>query len=78
MIRWLKSLFAWQHVKSAGAWDYEVNAVTGRRRAICGAGGHSPLDWPWLLSGEGMPLINGIPAWRSAYRNSLSDGWYWN
>lgn len=76
MIRWFKSLFAWRYVRSAGAWDYEINDITGRRAAR-NTGGHSPLDWEWLLAGSGMPLINGVEAWKSAYRNSLPDGWYW-
>ena len=78
MIQWLRSIFAWRTVKETGAWTYSVNDITGRRAANrVVTGGHSPLDWGWLLSGEGMPLIDGIVAWRSAYRNSLPDGWYW-
>jgi hypothetical protein len=78
-MRWLKALFAWREVRIAGVWSYSENAVTGRRAANrVNPGGYSPLDWPWLLAGEGMPLINGVKAWRSAYRNSLPNGWYWN
>lgn len=76
MIRWLQSLFAWRLDHNAGAWDYSVNDVTGRRAAM-NTGGLSPLDWNWLLAGAGTPLINGVTAWRSAYRDSLPDGWYW-
>jgi hypothetical protein len=79
MIRWVKSLFAWRVVHEAGVWAYSVNAVTGRRAADrINSGGYSPLDWHWLLAGEGMPLIGGIAAWRSAYRNSLPDGLFWS
>ncbi len=78
MMRWVRSLFAWQLDRAAGIWIYEINATTGGRRATrCAQGGHSPLDWRWLLQGEGMPVINGRPAWRSAYRNDLPDGWGW-
>jgi hypothetical protein len=76
MLRFLRSLFAWRYIRSAGAWEYQVNTVTGRRAAM-NSGGHSPLDWEWLLAGEGTPLINGVVAWRSAYRDTLPDGWYW-
>ena len=78
MIRWFKSLVAWRIHREAGVWCYSVNTITGRRAANrVVSGGWSPLDWEWLLAGEDMPLINGIPAWRSAYRSSLPDGWYW-
>lgn len=78
MIRWLKSLFAWRLVREAAVWHYYENGVTGRRSAHrIVTGGHSPLDWDWLLSGKDCPLVNGLPAWRSAYRNTLPDGWYW-
>jgi hypothetical protein len=78
MMRWLRSLFAWRFVRVSGIWEYEENAVTGARRASnwC-RGGYSPLDWHWLLAGNGMPRIDGVAAWRSAYRNSLPDGMYW-
>lgn len=79
MIRWLRSLFAWRTVRRAGVWEYRENAITGRRAAVrIWRGGWSPLDWDWLLRGCGMPLINGIQAWRSAYRDSLPDGWRWS
>jgi hypothetical protein len=41
-------------------------------------GGYSPLNMIWLLDGKGMPLIDGMPAWRSRYRNQMPDGWYWS
>lgn len=78
MLRWLRSLFAWRVEFEAGAWAYSVNKVTGRRAAdVVVAGGYSPLDWEWLLAGRGMPLVNGKPAWRSGFRDTLPDGWYW-
>jgi|GEM_PF-2741914 hypothetical protein len=79
MIRWLKAFFAWRFTHECGVWIYSENAITGRRAAHrANSGGHSPLDWEWLLSGEGMPKIDGIPAWRSGYRDSLPDGWFWS
>lgn len=79
MIRWVRSLFAWQIASFGGPWRYEINTITGKRRAVREfKGGHSPLDWNWLLAGEGMPTIDGIVAWRSSYRNTLPDGWYWD
>ncbi|SNT19723.1 hypothetical protein [Sphingopyxis indica] len=80
MIRWFKSLFAWRFDHQSGAWSYWINDVTERREARS-EGGYSPLDWEWLLAmgldEERNPLIDGIPAWRSRYRNSLPDGWVW-
>jgi hypothetical protein len=77
-MKWFRSLFAWRVVGVSGVWVYSINIVNGRRSADRHSlHGHSPLNWHWLLDGEGMPLINGIVAWRSAYRNSLPDGFYW-
>lgn len=67
MFRFIRSIFAWQFVKIDGIWLYEQNAVSGRRRATeILAGGYSPVDLDWLDAGNGHPLINGRPAWRSA------------
>tara|TARA_B100000678_G_scaffold253262_1_gene229721 strand:+ start:685 stop:921 length:237 start_codon:yes stop_codon:yes gene_type:complete len=77
MLRWLKSLFAWHHAFYAGAWEYEFNGVTGQRRATTRFRGYSPLNMGWLLEGNGMPLVDGRPAWRSRYRNQLPKGWFW-
>lgn len=78
MLTWFRSLFAWRIVSTAGVWAYSLNTVTGRRAADrINTGGYSPLDWDWLLAGNGMPLIGGVAAWRSAYRDSLPDGLIW-
>lgn len=67
MVRWLRSLFAWKLVRRTAAWDYSVNAITGQHRADRRVqGGYSPVDLGWLVNGSGHPLINGMPAWRSA------------
>jgi len=71
--RFIRAWFAWRHVFAAGCWLYEVNEITGKRRARSLSGGYSPLAWEWLLSGRGMPNIDGIPAWRSRYRDTLSE-----
>ncbi|MFP5434217.1 MAG: hypothetical protein ACLGIM_14040 [Alphaproteobacteria bacterium] len=79
MITWLRSLFAWRIASFAGVWRYEINVITGKRRASREfIGGYSPLDWDWLLTGQGMPTIDGIVAWRSSYRNTLPDSWVWS
>lgn len=78
MLTWFRSLFAWRVVNASGVWQYEINRITGKRRAYRRfSGGYTPLNWEWLLAGNGMPDINGYPAWRSAYRNELPDGLYW-
>ncbi len=67
MFRYLRSLFAWKEVRSAGVWRYAENAVTGQRRADrVVTGVVSPVDFDWLDDGIGHPIINGFPAWRSA------------
>jgi len=67
MVRWVRSWFAWRRVFVAGVWLYEENAVTGRRRASrINRGGYSPVAFDWLDAGIGHPLINHMPAWRSA------------
>lgn len=79
MIRWLRSLFAWQVEFEAGVWAYSINTVTGRRAANhINTGGFSPPDWEWLLASDEMPLIDGKPAWRSGWRNTLPDRWQWS
>jgi hypothetical protein len=78
VVWWLRSLFAWRLVKSNGIWDYEENAVTGQRQAWRRfTGVYSPLNWDWLLAGQGMPKIDGLPAWRSSLRDTLPDGQRW-
>jgi hypothetical protein len=67
VIRWLKSLFAWESVRWAGCYLYEENRITGRRRATTiTSGGYSPIDFDWLDGGKGHPIIDGMPAWRTA------------
>lgn len=77
MVRWIKSLFAWKHVRDMGCYSYFENGVTGRRKAVRNTGGHSPIDMAWLLAGYGMSTIDGIPAWRSRHRNELPSGMFW-
>jgi hypothetical protein len=66
MLRWFRSLFAWEDVRIKGCWLYRVNTVTGRRQAVQVIAANGPVDWYWLDAGNGQPLINGFPAWRSA------------
>jgi hypothetical protein len=56
MRAWFRSLGAWRVVRDTGAWRYERNDVTGRRRITAGAiGGHQPRDDGWLETGEWTP-----------------------
>lgn len=67
MLRWLKSLFAWEVARIQGVWVYSENLITGQRRAEQQfTGGYCPVDLDWLDAGTGHPIINGRPAWRSA------------
>lgn len=56
MIRWLRSLFAWDEIRNTGVWSYQVNAVTGgrrvRRRLEFVAGGYQPVDLVWVRTGK--------------------------
>lgn len=53
MLRWWRSLFAWQTVMRLGVYAYEQNEVTGARRAVrLTTGCHSPIDQIWLDTGE--------------------------
>lgn len=76
----IRAWFAWECPRPAqGCWIYLENTVTGRRQAVVVDGaGYQPLDWEWLLAGRGMPLIDGIAAWRSRYRDTLPDGMRWD
>ncbi len=69
MLKFFRSLFAWENVKTGGKWLYQENGITGRRRAISQSNGFSPLDFDWLDEGSlraGHPTVDGIPAWRTA------------
>lgn len=71
MLRWLRSLFAWEMARHNGVWTYWVNTVTGRRAAERVSPNYQPLDIHWLCADEphsGEPKINGIPISRSKYR----------
>lgn len=48
MIRFIRSLFAWELVGSMGANDYFQNTITGKRRVVKIATVHSPIDWDWV------------------------------
>lgn len=48
--RWLREAFRWRTVRNTGAWLYQENTATGRRRAIRGSG-YQPLDRQWLDGG---------------------------
>ena len=67
MLRFIRSLFAWEVSHVAGVWRYERNLITGTRRAEReNRSGWSPVDLDWLDAGQGHPFIDGRPAWRSA------------
>lgn len=52
MLRWLRSLFAWETVLDTGAHRYVRNAVTGERRVLRSAFyDHQPIDGKWLETG---------------------------
>lgn len=77
--KFLRAPFAWRVVSASGVWQYEVNDVSGKRRAWRRfEGGYSPLNWHWLLAGSGMPKVNGVDGWRSVYRETLPDGMIWD
>jgi hypothetical protein len=48
MIKYIKSLFAWNLVFASGTYRYYENTVTGRRRAVKAYNGHSPINNDWL------------------------------
>lgn len=52
MSRWLRSLFAWREVRWQGVWRYDVNDITGQRRAVRESRCFQPLDLTWLRSGD--------------------------
>jgi hypothetical protein len=63
VIRFLRSLFAWREVRTAGAHAYLENAVTGRRKAVrVVTGGWSPVDQAWLDGGGEGRLLDRIRA----------------
>lgn len=43
MIRWTRSLFAWDAVMARGTWVYLENGVTGQRKAVWKGGCYSPM-----------------------------------
>lgn len=55
MVRWLRSLFAWELKHFTGVWAYYENAITGRRKAIRRGpfyNGYQPQNIQWLNGGE--------------------------
>lgn len=67
MIRFIRALLAWKQVSARGAWLYFENAITGQRAARRVSGNiYGPVDLDWLDRGCGHPLVNDMPAWRSA------------
>lgn len=53
MIRWFKSLFAWETVFATGVWVYLQNKITGQRKAVWrGAGYSPPLYRDFLRDGD--------------------------
>ncbi len=48
MIRWLRSIFAWETVRDSGVWIYQENRLTDARRVIYVGPGYQPLDDYWL------------------------------
>jgi hypothetical protein len=48
MIRWLRSIFAWETVRDSGVWIYQENRITCARRVFYNGAGYQPLDVDWL------------------------------
>jgi len=49
LMRWLRSLFAWETRRDTGVWLYQENMVTGSRRIIrIARAGYQPCDFAWL------------------------------
>lgn len=59
MLRFLRSLFAWNVSHRVGLWEYSVNSVTGQRSANYLGSGYQPVDWDWLMAGDKLPIVNG-------------------
>ena len=51
-VRWLRSLFAWRHVRQEGAWVYFENSVTGQRRCRWRGDGYTPADYRFIRPGD--------------------------
>jgi hypothetical protein len=61
VVKWLKSLFAWQEVFRAGVYIYEENKVTGKRRCFRYIkSGYSPRDMDWLEKRDPKQLVPPI------------------
>lgn len=64
MLRFLRSLFAWETVRVAGVYLYQENRITGARRAIRRfSGGHSPVDTDWLEGLNRVPVVSPCTGW---------------
>ncbi|MFN7340224.1 MAG: hypothetical protein ACK5VI_03980 [Opitutia bacterium] len=59
MIRWLRSIFAWETRRDTGVWLYQENTVTGERRITrISRCGYQPCDFGWLRQGNfGAPPL---------------------
>lgn len=52
MLKWLRSLSAWNEVRCTGVHSYQVNEVTGARRILkLSYGVYQPVDAGWLKTG---------------------------
>lgn len=57
--RWLREAFRWRTVRDSGAWLYQENTATGRRRAVRIVGaGYQPVDRDWLHGGQGKGTVH--------------------
>lgn len=60
MIQYFRSLFAWRTLQVRGGYLYQINKVSGDRRARwLGEAGHPPADLDWLLAASGRSWIIG-------------------
>jgi hypothetical protein len=67
LLQSLLSIWSWETIRDTGATIYQVNKVTGKRRAIRSFSGYQPVDNLWLETGEWseVPLPpEEDPEWR--------------
>jgi hypothetical protein len=51
-VRWVRSLFAWKHVRQDKVWIYFENSVTGQRRCRWRGDGYAPVDYRFIRPGD--------------------------
>lgn len=68
MLRRIRALFAWVDFIDTGVWLYQINGITGERRAIRSHFGFcQPKRYDWLAGGEWGRCAPPLPIWYSGY-----------